>query len=341
MRARTAQKISEALLTIRNGYYAKANEESFSAAKLDTAERYLEEIYAYIDKRSPDTERKFLCECLAMLDDIIEEGNCEKISRFAHAVHRIPLIFSGEEKWNKAFKSEYIFPFCDIYGYEEFSELLKIKIRNDKNGTVSDKRSVYRYNEMNIMSLPMYFGFRFILPIVIIAFLTFAVLYVHFTDYTEDNRGECYVITVDSFEYEHTGTKDYLYISDNDFSAKFETARFFELSTDSEELIALCESKASLTVYAEYVKPHKNYNDYYKVIHIEDMSGKVYRSYEQTNELDKYSVELGLPVILAIFIPSFILFVMMLMIASDPKRYVSHPRLVKFCFPDYSLKLKK
>ena len=43
---------------------------------------------------------------------------------------------------------------------------------------------------------------------------------------------------------------------------------------------------------------------------------------------------------IVIFVPFFILFLMMLIVALNRQRFVSHPRFVKFCFPNYSLPLK-
>lgn len=342
MRTKTALKISKALLIIRDYYDSKSNNQPFSKFKLETAQHYLDEIVSYIDSKSPDIERDFLFFCLGELDDLIEEGDNEKISRFANAVHRIPFIFCGEEKWDKDFKKKYIFPFCDRYGYDVFSEILEMKVtiatispKNKSAGTAS----IYRYNEMNIMSLPAYFCFRLMFPLLVLPFIIGAILYVHFYDYTESNRGERYVITVDSFEYEHTDSYDYLSIKDNDFDDMFEISRFFELSNSPEQLIELCESKASLVVYAKYVQ-HQKVAPYYNVIHLEDTKGNVFRSYEQSNQMDRYLLNLLFLIFFIVFIPSIIICTMMLTVAINPRKYINHPKFVKFCFPNYSLKLK-
>lgn len=343
MRSQVAQKISNAILVVRDSHYAKLNNQPFSKFKLESAQHYLEEICIYIDRKSSDTERDFMFLCLGALDELMEEGNNEKISRFAHAIHRVPFIFSGEEKWDKIFKKEYILPFCDIYGDEYFSEILETKvppITTSPKGATTGKRSIYRYNEINIMSLPAYFCFRLMIPIIILPFLIGAILYVHYSDYTETNRGERYEITADSFEYEHTDEYDYLYIIDNDFSEQFKISRFFEFSNFPERLIELCESKSPLVVYVKY-KQIKNYDPYYEIIHLEDTNGNVFRSYEQTNQMDSYILIFLIVIFFIVFIPSLTLFAMMLIVARNPQKYVSHPKFVKFCFPDYSLKLNK
>ena len=343
MRSQIAQKISNAILVVRDYHYAELNNEPFSKFKLKSAQHYLEEICIYLDHKSSDTERDFLFSCLGALDELMEQGNDEKISRFAHAIHRIPFIFSGEEKWDKNFKREYILPFCDIYGDEYFSEILNVKVplvTASPKGVTTGKRTIYRYNEINILSLPAYFGFRFMFPIIIIPFLIGAILYVHYSDYTETNRGERYEITADSFEYEHTDEYDYLYIMDNDFSEQFEISRFFEFSNSPEQLIELCESKSALVVYAKYKQP-KNYDPYYEIIHLEDTNGNVFRSYEQTNQIDSYILMFLIVALLVVLIPSLALFIMMLIVARNPQKYVLHPKFVKFCFPNYSLRLKK
>ncbi|MBQ8849408.1 MAG: hypothetical protein IJ011_03625 [Clostridia bacterium] len=339
MRSKMAQKISDALSDIRDCYNAKSNDQPFSKSKLRSAQSYLDEICSYIDSKSSDVERDFIFYCLGELDELLGEENDEKTARFAHAIHRIPFIFSGEEKWDKDFKKEYIFPFRDMYGNDYFSEILDMKVHIERispNKVSSGKRTIYRYNEMNLMSLPAYFCFRLLVPIIVIPFLLGAMLFVHFYDYTETDRGERYEIDVESFEYE----TDYLSISAVGYSEKFEIPRFFELSNSPEELIDLCESKATLVAYAKYTQI-KNEDPYYQIIHLEDTDGNVYRSYEHTNEMDRYWMIFLFIAFLIFFIPSFILFVMMLAVASDPRKYVNHPRFVKFCFPDYSLQLKR
>ena len=343
MRTKTAQKISDALLIIRDSYYAKSKNQPFSKFKLDTAKQYIDEICIYIEHNSPDIEREFLFSCLGTLDELIEQDQSEKISEFAHAIRRVPFIFSGEEKWDKTFKQEYIMPFCDMYGDECFSEILEMDVPDAKKsakGASVGGRTIYRYNKSNIMSLPAYFCFRLLIPLIVLPFLIGMMIYISIADYSPKNLGERYEITVDSFEYEHEGLYDYLYISNDAFEHQFEIARFFELSNSPEKVIELCESHATIVVYADYVTPRKA-DPHYKIIQLEDTEGNVYRSYEHTNQMDNYVLNFLVIAFLVFFIPSLAIFIMMLLVAMDPQRYVDHPRYVKFLFPDYSLQLNK
>ncbi|MBQ7799879.1 MAG: hypothetical protein IJ370_05250 [Oscillospiraceae bacterium] len=337
MREKMANKISQALLTIRDYYYSKALNQPYSEHKLRLAEQYIDEVCVYIDKKSGDTEREFLFTCFGALDDIKEEGDIYKTALFADAIHRIPLIFCGKEKWNKAFKNKYVVPYCQRYGDEDFSELLDIKITEDYR-YVNDKRSAYRFGEMNIMSLPAYFCFRMMIPIILLTFILGALAFVHFCDYTEQNHGERFVISVDSYEYENEGRYDYLDIHCNEYEEPFEISRFFQYSNSPQKVLEICKAGGKLVVYSVY-KEVKNRDPYYKIIQLEDTNGTVYRSYEQTNELDKYLIQFLLCAAIVVFVPFFILFVLMLMVALNPKRFASHPKFIKFCFPDYSLNL--
>lgn len=343
MHTKMAQKIEDALLVVRDSYYAKLNNQPFSKFQLDIAKDYLDKVCLHIDNHAPDIEREFLFSCFAILDELIEEDDSAKIYRFAHAIHRVSFIFTGEENWDKGFQREYIHPFCDVYGYELFSELLEMKVPKVTaffKNTEAGKKTIYRYNEDNIMSLPAYFCFRLMIPLILIPFLIGMMLYVHYADYSETNRGKRYEITVDSFAYEHTDTYDYLYITDNDYEDQFEISRFFELSHSPEELLRLCENKGSLIVYAKYIQ-HKTNAPYYNVIHLEDTNGYVFRSYEQSNQMDEYLLDVLIVMFIIVFIPSITVFTMMLMVAINPRRYVDHPRFVKFCFPNYSLRVPK
>ena len=311
MRENIAKKLSEAFIIIRDGYYAKANGEEYPKFKLSSAEAYLRDVCVYIDKKSDDTEREMIFFCLGALDDLKEEGDHAKTSRFAHAVHRIPFIFTGGEKWDKAFKREHIYPFCEMYGDDLFSEVLAIKVHSSPK---ERKKSIYRFNEMNIMSLKGYFAFRMMLPLIILPILIGAMLLVHFHDYTAENRGERYEITVSSYKCDGA----YMEIYAEGHEDPFALARFREFSDYPDELISLCEAKAELVVYVRHVSSAK-FEDRYEVIHLEDKNGKVYRSYEQSNGMDKYSLTFLGVFTLIVAVPSFTLFFMMLAVAKDPK----------------------
>ncbi len=339
MHTKKAEKLSEAFSIIRDGYYAKVNDLPYSKFKLASAMKYTEDICQFIDKKCNDVERDFLFSCLGAFDELVEEGDFTKISRFAEAIHRVPLLFCGEEVWDKTFKEKYIFPFCQMYGYEWFEEILSMRIPKTSSFKKGNS-TIYRYNEYNTMSLVGYFCFRMIVPIIIIFIITGFIVYVCCSAYTEDAKGERYEITVTDCEYENTDGYDYLYLSCKGFKENFEISRFFQYSNLPEELIARCETGETLVVYAEYKEP-KNYDNYYEIIQLESMEGTVYRSFEHTNQLNRYKIIFLLVVGLIVFIPYFILFLMMLIVATNRKRFVASPRLVRFCFPDYSLSLKE
>ena len=111
MHIKKAHKLSQALIIIRDCYYAKANNLSYSKFKLASANQYIEDICKYIDKKSDDVERDFLFSCFGALDELKDEGDFTKTSRFAEAIHRVPYLFCGEEKWDASFKEQYITPF--------------------------------------------------------------------------------------------------------------------------------------------------------------------------------------------------------------------------------------
>lgn len=163
MHIKKAQKLSKALIIIRDCYYAKANNLSYSKFKLASAIQYIDDMCKYIDTRSDDIEREFLFSCFGALDELKEEGDCTKTSRFAEAIHRVPYLFCGEEKWDASFKEQYITPFCQMYGDEWFEDVLSMRIPK-KSSLQKANRSIYRYNEINIMSLPGYFCFRMLIP---------------------------------------------------------------------------------------------------------------------------------------------------------------------------------
>ncbi len=338
MHIKKAHKLSKALIIIRDCYYAKANNLSYSKFKLASAIQYIEDICKYIDKRSDDIEREFLFSCFGALDELKEEGDCTKTSRFAEAIHRVPYLFCGEEKWDASFKEQYITPFCRMYGDEWFEDVLSMRIPK-KSSLQKVNRSIYRYNEINIMSLPGYFCFRMLIPFLTIPIILGFIAYIHFSDYTEADCGKRYEITVTDCKYENTEEYDYLYISCKEFEENFEITRFFKYSNSPKELIERCEAGETLVAYAEYKQP-KNYDNYYEVIQLESLDGTIYRSYEHTNQIDRYILTFLLIAAVVIFVPFFILFLMMLIVALNRQQFVSHPRFVKFCFPDYSLSLK-
>lgn len=338
MHTKKAHKLSQALVIIRDCYYAKANNLSYSKIKLASAIQYIEDICKYINKKSDDVERDFLFSCFGTFDELKEEGDFTKISRFADAIHRVPYLFCGEEKWDTAFKEKYIIPFCQMYGNEWFEDVLHMHVPK-KSSLQKVSRTIYRYNEINIMSLPGYFCFRMLIPLLTLPFIFGFMAYIHFSDYTEADHGERYEITVTDCEYENTEKYDYLYISCKEFEENFEVTRFFQYSNLPEELISRCEAGETLVAYAEYKEP-KNYDNYYEIIQLESLDGKVYRSYEHTNQIDKYKLTFLKIAALVIFVPFFALFLMMLIVATNRKRFISHPHFVKFCFPDYSLSLK-
>lgn len=336
MNTKRAEKLSQAFVILRDYYQAKADGLLYSKFKLALANSYIDDICKYIDRKSGDIEKEFLFCCLGELDILKEEGNPVKISRFADAVHRVPYLFCGKEKWNKPFKEKYIIPFRNAYGNEWFEEVLSMHIPTEKGGQLN-KRTVYNYNDINIMSLPGYFCFRMMIPLLTLPFLLGGMLYVGCSDYTETNHGEKMTITVESCEYENTDKYDYLYIKSKEHKEQFEVTRFFQYSDYSEKLIELCESGAVLVAYVEYKEP-ENSDNYYEIIQLEDTNGRIYRSYEHTNQMDRYLLAfLGIGALI-IFIPFFVLFLLMLMVAKNPEKFASHPKFVKFCFPDYSLK---
>lgn len=339
MNERIARKLSDAFVTVRDCYNAKAASQPYPKSKLKTALWYIDDICIYINRKCDDTERDFLFSCLGAFDKLKAEGDIQKISDFANAVHRIPFIFCDMEKWDDEFRSKYIIPFCTQYGNEWLEEIIDIRLPKKKNKAAKGK-AVYRYNETNIMSLPMYFGYRMLVPLLTLPFIIGCIIFVRCYDYTEKNHGKRYDLTVASYEYENSDKYDYLYIKDKNYKEQFEISRFFQYSNSPENLIEKCEKGEHLIVYAEYVKPQK-YDNYYRVIQVEDTDGNVYRSYSQTNMLDKYMMQFLQIAFLVIFMPFFVLFVLMLIVALNRKKFVSHPRFVKFCFPDYSLSLKK
>ena len=345
MKTKQAKKISEALLVIRDEYRAEAALRPFSERKRERAWQYLDEMCGYIEKYSPDAERDMMFLCLGALDELMEENDAQKTAAFADAIHRIPFVFSGEETWDKTFKETHLEPFYHIYRDEWMEELINTKlprVKQTRKGGKAGERTIYRFNEdeTNFMSLPGYFCFRMLLPLIVIPFLLGCMLVVHFADYTEENHGDRYEITADSFEYPTDGDGDYLYIMDKDYEQTFQIVRFFELSDSPNGILALCESGETMVVYAEYSTPRTG-DPYYRVLQVEDMNGLVYRSYQNQNEMDRY-VLIFLAVCLAvILLPYLCLFLMMLIVAKNPRKFVSHPRFVKFCFPNYSLSLPK
>lgn len=338
MKTSLAHKLSKALEVIRDCSYAKANDLSYSKYKLLSAFRYIDEACIYIDNHSDDSERDFLFTAFGALDEFKEEGDYTKISRYANAIHRVPYLFCGEEKWDDTFKNQYIIPFCQIYGDEWFEELLYFRIPNKKSSQKGN-RTIYRYNELNLMSLPAYFCFRMLIPLLVLPVVFGFLVYMHFSEYTDTEHGTRYEIAVTDCEYE-SDEFDYLYISCAEFEEEFEILRFFQFSNQPYELLDKCNSGEVLIVYAEYVTPERDDN-YYKVIQLEDMDGTIYRSYEHTNQMEKYMSRFLLIVALVITVPFLILFVMMLIVATNREYFVSYPRFVKFCFPDYSLSLDK
>lgn len=339
MNAKYARKLSDAFGVVRDCYKSKSDGLPYSKLKLFSAVSYINDAARRIDRKSDDVERDFMFSCLGAFDEIMSDGDPVKISRFADAVHRIPFLFCKEEKWDDDFRNKYIYPFCREYGDEWFSEILSVRIPSKKDKAFKGK-SVYRYNEMNIISLPAYFCFRMLIPLLVLPFIIGCMIYVECDDYTEKDRGTRYEITVTDCKYENTDRYDYLYINCREFEEQFEISRFFQYSDSPEELIGKCKKGKKLIAYAEYVKPAK-YDNYYKVIQLEDTDGTVYRTYSQTNQMDKYLMMFLQIAFFVIFIPFFILFLLMLAVALAPKRFVSHPRFVKFCFPDYSLRLRK
>ncbi len=343
MNRKIAQKISNALMTVRDSYGNKARGRDYSEWALKQALRYLDEIITHIERTSPDEERDFMFSALGALDILIEEeNNAQKISMYADSIHRVPFLFTGDERWDRHFKERYFAPFCDVYGNEWHEELLDAEPLPKRRGKEKGKhkgRTIYRFNEENVWSLRAYFGFRLLLPTIVIPLLLATMLLVSLVDYTENNRGERYEVTVSAYEYECSDEYDYLYIESIAHTERFEISRFAQLSCDPDGLLALCEEKGSLIIYATYTSSN-NTAPYYDVIHVEDAEGKVYRSYEDSNQMDRYyMIFLGI-FALVIFVPYFILFVLMLTVARNPKKFVSHPRFVKFCFPHYSLSLK-
>lgn len=339
MHTKKARKLSQALMIIRDSYDAKANDLPYSKLKLASAFQYIGDMCKYIDKRSDDVEREFLFSCLGTLYELKIEGDIVKISRFADAIHRVPYLFCGEETWDDRFKEQHILPFCQAYGNEWFEDILPMRIPK-KSGGQKANRTIYRYNELNIMSLPVYFCFRMLLPLILLPLLLGCMLYVSLSAHTENKHGERYEITVTDYSYENTGTYDYLYISCKEFAENFEITRFFQYSDQPEELIARCEAGETLVAYVKY-KVSNRYDPYYEVIQLEAMDGTVYRSYEQTNQTARYLIWFFAVVALMIFVPFFILFLMMLIVARNRQRFLAHPRFVKFCFPGYSLPLDK
>jgi len=339
VRKKMAIKLSNAFLVVRDCYYAKLNNEYYPEEKLNASERYINDLRAYINSQSSDIERTFLLFCIDTLKKVKDEGDDAKISRFCHAVFKIPYIFCGEEIWDKSFKKYCIETFCDRYGYEYFNEILALDVPKIKKEAVNP-RKIYRFNEMNIVKLPTYFLLRMLLPIIVLPFVIFCMLYVHYSDYTEEDHGRQYIINDYTFEYEHSDGYDYLHILPEGYNHHFSMRRFFQYSNNPEKLVELCQRGERLIVYAEYVEPTK-FEDYYNIIQIEDENGNIYRSYEQSNQLDKYMlIMLGI-IGLVIFIPSMVVLVLMLIVASNPRKFVHRPRFVKFCFPNYSLTLKK
>lgn len=339
MHKKFSKKLSEAFVTVCDCYQKKNDGQPYSKLKLYSALSYIDDAARRIDKTSDDNERDFMFSCLGAFDEIIKEGDLQKISRYAHAVHRIPFLFCGDEKWNDEFRSTHILPFCRTYGDEWFSEILDMHVSN-KSAKTKKGKTIYRYNEMNVMSLPAYFCFRMLIPLLTLPFIIGCMIYVQYDDYSEKNPGTRYEITVTDCEYENTGKYDYLYINCEEYAEQFEISRFFQYSNSPEKLIDKCQKGETLIVYAEYVKP-KKFDNYYKVAQLEDTDGNVYRTYSQTNQQDKYVMTFLQIAFLTVFIPFFILFVLMLAIAVNPRRFISCPRFVKFCFPDYSLKLVK
>ncbi len=338
MNHKKAKRLSEALVTIRDGYKAKAEGVRYSEMKLSSAFQYIEDVCQYIDRRADDEERDFLFSCFGALDELREQEDALKISRFADAIHRVPYLFCDVEKWDKAFKNKYLLPFCRMYGDEWFSDLLSVRIRQT---TSKPKKTIYRYNEDNIMSLPGYFCFRMFFPLLTLPFIIGMLIYFHcsYSDYTQDNHGQRYEITVTNVEYENEGIFDYLYISCEEFEEEFEVSRFFQYSNSPEELVRRCEAGEKLVAYALYREPEER-DAYYRVIQLESLDGTVYRSYEHTNQGNHYLMAFPFIVCGIIFVPFFVLFLMMLIVALNRERFVPYPRFVKFCFPDYSLALR-
>lgn len=339
MHTKKARKLSRALMIIRDSYDAKANGLPYSKSKPAFAFQYIESQYKYIDKRSDDIEREFLFSCFDALEELKIEGDFAKIACFANAIHRVPYLFCGEETWDDGFKEQYILPFCRLYGNEWFEELLPMRLPK-KTGGQKASRTVYRYNEPNLTSLPVYFCFRMLFPLIILPILFGGMLYVRISAYTETDHGERYEITATACTYENEGAYDYLSITCKEFDAPFEITRFFQYSDRTEELIARCEAGEPLVAYAKY-KESNRYDPYYEVIQLEGPDGTVYRSYEHTNQTDRYLVWFLAIVAIVIFVPFFLLFLMMLIVACNRQRFLSHPHFVKFCFPNYSLSLDK
>lgn len=328
MRESTARKLSERLKTVRDCYFAKSCGEPYSVSELAIAENYIKKHIASFSKKADNFERAFLAECFAILDSLREEGNDLKIADCAHAIHRVPLLFCGKERWNKAFKKEFIRPFCEKYGDGLFAGILQ---KEFPHAYAPKKKKTRPYGAHNFLSLPMYFCYRLILPLLVLPFLTIAILLVHFVDYIEDHRGDRYEVTVEGFEYDSA-----LILYCEGFREHFEAVRFSQYSTEPEKLISLCENGGELVVYADYKRSNKNRSAYYKIVQLEDKYGNVYRTYEHTNKLDRYVLLFLWIVWLVFFLPAAVMFTLMLIVARNPAKYRAHPKLMHFCFPEYT-----
>jgi len=328
MNQKRAKNLSKAILVVRDCYLAKANNEPYKKLELAAAKQYIEDTLMYLERKAGDAEREFLFACLAGLDTLAEDENAMKTARYADAIYRVPFLFCGEESWDRDFRRKYIAPFCQMYGEEYFSHILEMKIPSDRK---MDKRSSYRYGEENILSLPKYFCFRMSIALITLPFIIGAMIWVECDDYTAENYGKRYEVTVVDYEYDET-----LELYCQGYEDPFEVVRFSQYSSFPDRLIQLCESGATLVAYAEF-KEDAKYGDRYEVIQLEDLDGTVYRTYEHSNELDTYIMYILWLFFAVIFVPHFVLLVMMLSVVLWPEKFLAYPRFVKFCFPDYSL----
>ncbi len=328
MNKKQANALSKAIIVIRDCYLAKANNAPYKKLELAAAKQYIEDTLLYLERKAGDAEREFLFTCLAVLDALAEDENAMKTARYADAISRVPFLFCGEESWDGDFRRKHIVPFCQIYGEAYFSDILKMKLPIDRK---TDKRSSYRYGEDNILSLPKYFCFRMSIALITLPFIIGAMIWVECDDYTEEDYGKRYEVTVADYAYDET-----LELYCQGYEAPFEVARFSQYSVFPDRLIQLCESGATLVAYAEF-KEDSKYGDRYEVIQLEDLDGTVYRTYEHSNQLDIYNMYILWLFFAVVFVPHFVLLIMMISVVLWPGKYLSYPRFVKFCFPDYSL----
>lgn len=330
MKSTIAKRMEKSLITVRDEYYKKHTGEPYSQTALTGAVGYLSASLVHILATGNEYEREFLTYCIDTLKTLIDEGDDAKVSRFANAIRAVPLIFTGDKKWNREFRKEYLQPFCDKYGDEYFALLKDVELPADI--FPKKQKPTYHYDgsfgKINI--LVMLCG-----PVLLLCVLAITMLIVHLADYTDDRRGERFELTVESYSLDSD-----LILYCEGFDLPFKANDFAVLSNEPDKLIDLCDAGEPLVIHAKY----KKYEKYprYEIVSIDDTAGNVYRTVEQTNRTDEVLLKhLGIGwVVFAV--PTAALAAYMVYVVKHPQKFQnSRSWLLRLCFVDVSIRRKR